>query len=63
MKKKYPDSPNGKGIPLTGISNARPETKAIKEMVEKNIKLFPFDLKEYIEYDDPKLKMEGDWGH
>lgn len=63
MKKKYPDHPNAKGIPLTGISNARPETKAIKDMVEKNIKSLPFDVKEYIEYDNPKLKIDGDWGH
>jgi arylsulfatase len=28
MKKKYPDVPNARGIPLTGLSNARPETAA-----------------------------------
>jgi arylsulfatase len=63
MKNKYPDKPNGKGIPLTGISNARPETKAIKDMVEKNMELMPFDVEDYLEYDDPSLKIIGDWGH
>jgi arylsulfatase len=63
MKKKYPDSPNGKGIPLTGLSNARPETKAIEDMVERNMELMPFDVEDYLEYDDPSLKIIGDWGH
>jgi arylsulfatase len=63
MKKKYPDMSNAKGIPLTGISNARPETKAIKDMVEKQMKLLPIDINEYINYDDPSLKIDGDWGH
>jgi arylsulfatase len=63
MKKKYPDKPSGKGIPLTGISNARPETKAIKTMVEKYMKLMPIDVNDYINYDDPSIRIEGDWGH
>ena len=63
MKEKYPDKPNGKGIPLTGLSNARPETKGIQEMVEKYMELLPIDYREYIEYDDPSLKLDGDWGH
>ena len=63
MKKKYPDKVSGKGIPLTGIANARPETKAIKTMVEEYMKLLPIDLEEYIQYDDPSLRIEGDWGH
>ena len=63
MKNKYPDQPSAKGIPLTGIANARPETKEIKTMVEEYMKLFPFDPSEYIEYDDPSLKTDGDWGH
>lgn len=63
MKKKYPDKLNGKGIPLTGISNARPETKAIKTMVENYMKLMPIDVQEYIKYDDSKMKIDGDWGH
>lgn len=63
MKKKYPDQPNGKGIPLTGISNARPETKAIKTMTEKYMELMPINYEDYINYDDPVFKMDGDWGH
>ncbi|MGB0391879.1 MAG: hypothetical protein ACPGRC_00840 [Salibacteraceae bacterium] len=63
MKKKYPDHANAKGIPLTGISNARPETKNIKNMVEEYMKLLPINVEEYIEYDNPALKMDGDWGH
>ena len=62
MKKKYPDMPNGKGIPLTGLSNARPETKAIGEMVRKNIKAMPFDIEDYIEVEMPWDETEGDWG-
>lgn len=63
MKKKYPDHESAKAIPLTGLSNARPETLAIKEMVEKTLKLLPIDIKEYINYDDPSMKNGGDWGH
>lgn len=63
MKMEYPDKSNAKGIPLTGISNARPETKEIKNMIEKNMKAMPFDVNEYIKFDDPSLKIEGDWGH
>ncbi|MCT4622101.1 MAG: sulfatase-like hydrolase/transferase [Schleiferiaceae bacterium] len=63
MKKKYPDKPNAKGIPLTGIANARQETKDIKKMVEEYMKLFPFDTEEYIQYDNSSFKVDGDWGH
>lgn len=63
MKEKYPDKTNAKGIPLTGISNARPETLAIKTMIEKYMELMPIDVDEYIKYDDPTLKIDGDWGN
>jgi arylsulfatase len=62
MKKKYPDMPNGKGIPLTGLSNARPETKAIGEMIKKNLKAMPFDVKDYIEMEMPWSDADPDWG-
>ena len=62
MKKKYPDMPNGRGIPLTGLSNARPETLAIKERVQRNIDELPFDIDDVIELDIPGGKIEGDWG-
>jgi arylsulfatase len=61
MKKKYPDVPNAKGIPLTGLSNARPETKAIAERVKKTIEAMPFDVQEYIEIEIPG-KVDADWG-
>ena len=63
MKEKYPDQPSGKGIPLTGIANARPETKAIKDMVVRYMEVLPIDWERYINYDNPKLKVDGDWGH
>ena len=34
-----------------------------KDMVEKNMEVLPFNTEDYLEYDDPKLKMIGDWGH
>ena len=63
MIKEYPNKGNARGVPLTGISNARPETKAIKTDMEEYMKLFPFDLKQYIEYTNPALIIDGDWGH
>jgi len=63
MKKKYPDVSNARGIPLTGLSNARPETLAIKEQVERNLKALPFDIEDVIELDIPGGKIEGDWGY
>jgi len=44
FKKKYPDMPNGHGIPYTGLSNARPETKAIAERVKRTMESMPFDV-------------------
>ena len=61
MKKHYPDVPNARGIPLTGLSNARPETKAIGDIVKRNLEALPFDVSEYLEMDIP-WKVEGDWG-
>ncbi|MTI32055.1 hypothetical protein E1171_14645 [Cytophagales bacterium RKSG123] len=63
MKKKYPDQSNAKGITLAGLSNARPETKAIRNRIEKYMKLLPIDIDDYIIYDNPSFKMDGDWGH
>ncbi len=53
MKKEYPDKSNAKGIPYTGLSNARPETKAIAEQVKRNMENMPFGITEYIEFDVP----------
>ena len=62
MKHKFPDKPNGKGIPLTGLSNARPETKAIAEMVKNNIEALPYSLQEYIQFEKPEALQDFDWG-
>jgi len=62
MKKRYPDMPNAKGIPLTGLSNARPETLALEAELKRVLDLLPFDAAEYIEMDTP-WSTEGDWGN
>lgn len=62
MKNTYPDKPNAKGIPLTGLSNARPETKAIGDMVKKNIKELPFSIQEYLQHEPPEALRDFDWG-
>ncbi len=63
FKKKYPDKPNAKGIPYTGLSNARPETKAIEKRLKKNLENMPFDIKEFLEHEIPGSDSVGDWGH
>jgi arylsulfatase len=62
FKKKYPDMPNAKGIPYTGLANARPETKAIAQRVKDTIDAMPFDVNEYLEFDVPGSDGVGDWG-
>ncbi len=55
MKKKYPDKPKKHAIPWTGLSNARPETKAIGVQVRKTVEGLPFDVQEYIELEYPTI--------
>lgn len=62
FKKKYPDVPNAKGIPYTGLSNARPETKAIAERVRATVDSMPFSLEDYLEFEIPGSDKVGDWG-
>jgi len=62
FKRKYPDMPCGHGIPYTGLSNARPETKAIGERIRRELENMPFDVKEYLEFDVPGSDSVGDWG-
>ncbi|MEE9562760.1 MAG: sulfatase-like hydrolase/transferase [Thermoanaerobaculia bacterium] len=62
MKKKYPNVSNGKGIPYTGLSNARPETLAIADRVKKVLEAMPFDVREYLEFEAPGEDSVGDWG-
>ncbi len=63
MKNQYPDKPNAKGIPLTGLSNARPETKAIAEMVRNNLKGLPFSVQQYLQNKPPAVLGDFDWGN
>jgi arylsulfatase len=63
MKKKYPDKPNAKGIPYTGLSNARPETKAIGERMKRYMDNMPFDMTEYLEFEPSWTTADGDWGN
>jgi arylsulfatase len=62
MKMKYPDMPNAKGIPYTGLSNARPETLAIGNRVREAVEAMPFDVREYLEFEIPGSDDVGDWG-
>ncbi|WP_445357119.1 sulfatase-like hydrolase/transferase [Microbulbifer sp. ANSA002] len=63
FKKKYPDVPSGKGIPYTGLANARPETKAIGQRVRAVVEEMPFSIEEYLEFQIPGADKVGDWGH
>ncbi len=62
FKQKYPDVSNAKGIPYTGLSNARPETRAIADRVRAVADNMPFDVEEYLEFDIPGSDSVGDWG-
>lgn len=53
FKKKYPDVPAAHGIPYTGLSNARPETLAIGDRINREVEAMPFDVKEFLEFDIP----------
>ncbi|MGI9584076.1 MAG: sulfatase-like hydrolase/transferase [Acidimicrobiia bacterium] len=52
-KEKYPDHEKGRGVPFTGIENARPETKAIGDTLEKMREELPFDPLEFIDFTIP----------
>jgi arylsulfatase len=51
-KLKYPDKPMAHGPAFTGLSNARPETKALS-MPNVNLEDLPFDPREVIDYELP----------
>jgi arylsulfatase len=53
-KERYPDHEKGRGVPFTGIENARPETKAIGDTLEQLRKELPFDPLEFIDFTMPK---------
>ena len=63
MKKKYPDVDNAKGIPYTGLSNARPETRRIAERVREAVDAMPFDVEELLEFEVPGSDSVSDWGN
>ena len=57
-KEKYPDRPKARGIPFTGIENARQETKDIGERFKELQKHLPFDPLEFIKWNMPEsLKL------
>ncbi len=62
MKRKYPDKDKAYGVPYTGLSNARPETKAIADQVRRNLENMPFDFREYLELEIPGSKADPDFG-
>jgi arylsulfatase len=53
-KEKYPNRPKARGIPFTGIENARPETKAIGERFERLREQLPFDPLEFLQFSMPE---------
>jgi hypothetical protein len=63
FKKKYPDVSNAKGIPYTGLSKARPETKAMAYRVKAVADAMPFYIEEYLKFDIPGSDKVGDWGN
>ena len=52
----------GESIPYTGLSNARPETKAIAERVRKAVEAMPFSVEEMLEFEIPGSDDVSDWG-
>jgi len=62
MKRKYPDKHNARGVPYTGLSNARPETIAIGKKMREFLDQVPFDEKEYLRFELDGSDSVGDWG-
>ncbi|MGI9667515.1 MAG: sulfatase-like hydrolase/transferase [Acidimicrobiia bacterium] len=50
---KYPHRDKARGIPFTGLSNARPETLAIGEKLEALQDDLPFDAFEFMDWEPP----------
>jgi len=58
---KYPNTKHARGMPLTGIENARPETKAASlPRVDK--KDLPFEADEFLEFELPYNPAMENWG-
>ena len=58
-KQKYPDRPTKRGVPFTGIANAREETKALSNPPVDLDKL-PFDPLEYMTFELPWDGLDAD---
>ena len=50
---KYPNRKKARGMPLTGLENARPETIAIGEKLEALRAELPFDPLEFMDWEPP----------
>ena len=55
-KEKYPNRQKARGIPFTGIENARPETKEIENGIKRLRERLPFDPLEFMQFTMPKDK-------
>jgi hypothetical protein len=53
---------NAHGIPYTGLSNARPETKGIGDRIRREVEHMPFGVEEFLGYDIPGSDTVGAWG-
>jgi len=54
-KEKFPDKNKARGVPFTGIENARPETQAIGNTLKQLREELPFDPLEFIEFNMPAV--------
>ncbi len=63
LKEKFPDKPNARGIPLTGLSNARPETLAIEERLKRNLEGLPVSVQDFIQHQPQFEVLDFDWGN
>ncbi len=63
LKTQFPDKPKARGIPLTGLSNARPETLAIIDRLERNLQGLPVTVQEFVETEPSFQMMDFDWGN
>jgi arylsulfatase len=59
-KEKYPDTDKARGIPFTGIDNARPETKGIGDTLNQLREELPFDPLAFIDFKMPdEFRVSG----
>ena len=61
-KRRYPDSGRAHGPAYTGLSNARPETRALSE-APVEMRDLPFDIFEFLQYELPwEFRADPDLG-